>query len=611
MGMIPKGKDGVSSRKETNMERTVATLKERIRAGSAKIPAEKVIRGGMLVNVMSSEIYPADIAVYKDMIAAVGDVEPYVGPDTEVIDATGKYLVPGLIDGHIHSECSKLSITSYAKAVVPHGTTSMISGLDEYISVSNLEGLQEIFAEIKQSPLKVFWGAPYKTPYTVPQSTVSFNFNKDVHEMVQKWPECYGVWETVTEFVQEEDEDTLGAIAEAYKNNLPVFGCAPMARGTKLNGYLCSGVRLDHESYDHEEVVEKMRKGMHMLIRESCVTHFLAENIRAVTEVNPAFARRVSFCTDDVTATDILSKGHLDHVVRLAIQAGVDPMTAIQMATINSAEAYRIDHLVGSICPGRIADILFVDNLEEFTVAKVMTNGQMVAENHHISYELKAPARSPIFKGQLKCKMTTKEDFEYKVPIQNGKAKVLSMDVKGPFVRKRRDVELKVANGVIQPDTQQDAIMVSVLERFGKNGNKSLAFCSGWKLKNGAMASTCAPDDNNLVVMGSSAEDMSIAVNHLIEQGGGQVVVENGKVIEFLPLPVGGIVSDEEPEVIAELEKKIDEAARRIGSDLPNPMMYMFFLPITAIPDYALTDVGPVDYCALTTYDPVLELVEE
>lgn len=592
------------------MERTVATLKERIRAGSAKIPAEKVIRGGMLVNVMSSEIYPADIAVYKDMIAAVGDVEPYIGPDTQIIDATGKYLVPGLIDGHIHSECSKLSITSYAKAVVPHGTTSMISGLDEYISVSNLEGLQEIFKEVKQSPLKVFWGAPYKTPYTVPQSTVSFNFTKEVHETVQKWPECFGVWETVTEFVQEEDEDTLGAIAEAYKNNLPVFGCAPMARGTKLNGYLCSGVRLDHESYDHEEVVEKMRKGMHMLIRESCVTHFLAENIRAVTEVNPAFARRVSFCTDDVIASDILKDGHLDHVVRLAIKAGVEPMTAIQMATINSAEAYRIDHLVGSICPGRIADILFVDDLEKFIVSKVMTNGQMVAENYHISYELKAPERSPIFKGQLKCAKTTKEDFEYKVSIQNGTAKVLSMDVKGPFVRKRRDVELKVVNGVIQPDTQQDAIMVSVLERFGRNGNKSLAFCSGWKLKNGAMASTCAPDDNNLVVMGSSAEDMSIAANYLIEQGGGQVVVENGKVIEFLPLPVGGIVSDEEPEVVAEMEKKIDAAARKIGSDLPNPMMYMFFLPITAIPDYALTDAGPVDYRALTTFDPVLELTE-
>ena len=280
---------------EEKMERTVEQLKERIRAGGAKIPAEKVIKNGQLVNVMTSEIYPAEIAIYKDMIAAVGDeaeVADYIGPDTQIIDAKGRFLVPGMIDGHIHSECSKLSITSYAKAVVPHGTTSMISGLDEYISVSDLDGLQEIIAEVKKSPLKVFWGAPYKTPYTVPQSTVSFNFTKEVHQTVQKWPECFGVWETVTEFVQEEDEDTLGAIAEAGKNNLPVFGCAPMASGKKLNAYLCSGVRLDHESYDHVEVVEKMRKGMHMLIRESCVTHFLAENVRAVTEVNPYLARQ-------------------------------------------------------------------------------------------------------------------------------------------------------------------------------------------------------------------------------------------------------------------------------------------------------------------------------
>ena len=233
---------------------------------------------------MSSEIYPADVAVYNDMIVAVGDVEDYIGSETEIIDATGYYLTPGMIDGHIHSECSKMSITSYAKAVVPRGTTSMISGLDEYISVSGLEGLQEVLAEMKQSPLKVFWGAPYKTPYTIPKSTVAFNFT-------------------------EEDEDTLGAIVEASKNRLPVFGCAPMAVGNDLNGYLCGGVRLDHESYTHEEVVDKMRKGMHMLIRESCVTHFLEENIKAVTEVNPAFARRVSFCTDDVTARDILEKG--------------------------------------------------------------------------------------------------------------------------------------------------------------------------------------------------------------------------------------------------------------------------------------------------------------
>jgi adenine deaminase len=559
---------------------------------------------------MSSEIYKADVAIYKDMIVAVGDVSDYIGPETVIIEATGKYLTPGLIDGHIHSECSKLSITSFAKAVVPCGTTSIVSGLDEYISVSGLEGLQEIFEEVKASPLKVFWGAPYRTPYTFPQSTVAFNFTEEVHKEVQKWPECFGVWETVREYVQEEDEETLGAIAQAFANRLPVFGCAPMARGKDLNGYLCAGVRLDHESYDHEEVVEKMRNGMNMVIRESSVTHFLKENIRAVTEVNPAFARRVSFCTDDVTATDVLEKGHVDNLVRLAIAEGVAPMTAIQMATINSAEAYRIDHMIGSISPGRIADILLVDSPETFRVDAVITNGRLVAQNRKLNYELKAPARSSILSSELKCAKTTKADFEYKVDIENGQAKVLSMNVIGPFVRKRRDVTLQVKDHIVQPDTQQDVLMVSVLERFGRNGNKSLAFCSGWNLKEGAMASSAAPDDNNIIVMGADAADMSLAVNHLIENGGGQVVAAGGKIVEFLPLPVGGIASDLEPEEIAAREILLTKAANQLGCDLPEPLMYMFFLPITAIPDYAITDVGPVDCIALATFDPILELIQ-
>lgn len=592
------------------MDITIERLKALIRAGRAIVPADKAIQNGLLVNVMTSEIYPADVAIYQDTIVAVGDITDYLGPNTECIDASGKYLVPGLIDGHIHSECSKLSITSFAKAVVPCGTTSIVSGLDEYISVSGLEGLQEVFAEIKNSPLKVFWGAPYKTPYTIPTSTISCNFNPEIHAKVQKWPECFGVWETVREAIQEEDENALGAIVEAAKHRLPVFGCAPMARGKDLNGYLCAGVRLDHESYDHEEVVEKMRKGMHMLIRESSVTHFLAENMRAVTEVNPALARRVSFCTDDVTPSDILEKGHLDNVVRLAIGAGVAPMTAIQMATINSAEAYRIDDKVGSISPGRIADILLVDSPESFQVEAVMTNGTLVAQNKALTIPLQAPKRSKVLSSELKCKKTTADDFRYQVPITNGTAKVLSMDVKGPFVRKRRDVELRVENGVVLPDTQQDVAMVSVLERFGVNGNQSLAFCSGWNLKRGAMASTAAPDDNNLIVMGVNAQDMALAANYLIEHGGGQVLVADGEVLNFLPLPVGGIASDEEPQVVAQKEKELSQTANQLGCFLPEPLMYMFFLPITAIPDYAITDVGPVDCVKLTTFDPILELHE-
>ncbi len=593
------------------MKTKIDSLKELIRAGRAQLPADTVVQNGTLVNVMTGEFYPADVAIYRDMIVAVGDVNAYKGPDTAIIDASGTYLTPGLIDGHIHSECSKLSITSYAKAVVPRGTTSMISGLDEYISVSGLPGLMEVFEEIKYTPLKVFWGAPYKTPYTIPKSTVAFNFTKEVHEEVQKWPECFGVWELVREAVLEEDEDTLGALVHAAQNRLPIFGCAPMASGNDLNGYLCSGVRLDHESYTHEEVVEKMRKGMHMLIRESSVTHFLKENIRAITEVNPALARRVSFCTDDVTATDVLNKGHLDQVVRLAIAAGVPPITAIQMATINSAEAYRIDHLIGSISPGRIADILLIDSPESFQVQKVITNGRVVAQNKKLNYVLNAPKRSAVLSSELKCKKTTRADFEYRVAIANGEAKVLSMDVKGPFVRKRKDVTLKVENNIVLPDVAQDVAMVSVLERFGRNGNQSLAFCSGWTLKKGAMASSAAPDDNNLIVMGVNPEDMAVAANHLIANGGGQVVVADGEILEFLPLPVGGIVSDEEPELIAQQEEQLTVAARQLGCNLPEPLMYMFFLPITAIQDYAITDVGPVDCVALTIFDPVQELIEK
>lgn len=594
-----------------DMKEKIEQLRQVIRAARCEIPADTIVSGGTLVNVMTGECYQADISIFGDTIVGVGEGEPHKGPLTTIIDATGYYLTPGLIDGHIHSECSKMSITSYSKAVVPHGTTSMISGLDEYTVVSGLDGLREIFEEVKGVPLRVFWGAPFRTPYTVPESTVAFNFNAQAHSVVQKWPECYGVWETIREYVNDGDEDTLAAVVQARENRLPVFGCAPMARGKELDAYLCTGARMDHESYDHEEALEKMRKGMHMILRESSVTHFLEENIKVITQVNPALARRVSFCTDDVTASDVLKRGHLDNAVRMAIRAGMDPITAIQMGTINSAEAYRIDHIVGSITPGRKADILLIDRPESFQVQKVISGGKLIAENGKLNYDLKPPKRSPLLSSKLKCKPTTKEDFQYRVSIRNGTAKVLSMDVKSAFVRKRRDVELKVVNGIVQPDPQNDVAMVSVLERFGRNGNKSLAFCSGWHLKSGAMASSCAPDDNNIVVMGVDAGDMSAAVNYLIEQGGGQVLVKDGQIVQFLPLPIGGIVSDEEPEEISRKEREVNRAASELGCDLEEPLMFMFFLPITAVPDYAITDGGPVDVNQTAYFDPILELTEQ
>lgn len=585
----------------------MSDIREFIRAASGGSKATVVVRGGRLVNVVSEEIYQADVAIYGNRIIAVGDVSDYIGPQTETIDATGKYLTPGMIDGHLHVECSKLSLTSFAKAVVPLGTTSIVTGLDQIIVVGGPDAAREFLDEVAQTPLKVFWGAPCKTPYTMPRSTVGHYFSPKDHRDTHHWPECVGIWETVREFIQEEDEDVLQAIEIGQASRLPVLGCCPMTRGARLNGYMQSGVRADHESYTPEEMLEKLRAGMHVVVRESSISHFLSENLRIVTEMGVKALRRISFCTDDVVASDILSRGHLDNMVRMAIAMGISPMAAIQMATINGAEALRIDHKVGSISPGRTADILIVNDLREFRVEAVVANGALAARDGRMAVKLVAPQRSAGLLQSVKAKPVTAADIALPFLGKASSAEVLAIAVTPEkiFVRTRRDVTLPVVDGKVLADASQNVQYVTVVERYGKTKNRPVAFTSGFNLKSGAIASSTAPDDNNIVCVGANPEDMAIAINHLIVNNGGQVVVDNGKVVEFLHLPIGGIVSDIDPEEMAAAEIRLDEAARRLGCDLPWPFMYMFVLQITAIPDYAITDLGVVDCVNLRIISPL------
>lgn len=588
---------------------TPELLSEYIDAGAGKIKADMAVVGGTLINVNTSEYYAADVAIYKGKIVAVeSDISDYIDENTKIIDAKGKYLAPGLIDCHIHVECSKMSMTRFAEAVVPHGTTSIVSGLDEYISVLGVDGLEKIFEEIDASPMKVFWALPYKTPYTIPKSTIAYNVTAKDHAKYHQDSRCFGIWELVREAVKTKDQDTLEAICLAKKYHRPIFGCSPLATGKELNEYLMSGVRVDHESYDHKEFLEKARKGMHTIIRESAVTKFLTENIRAITEGAPGMARHTSFCSDDVHARGILKEGHIDHMVHLAIKCGASPMTAIQMATINAAEAYQIDDLVGSIAPGKDADILLVDQPGTFNVQTVISKGMLITENGENKFDYVTPLRDEALLHTVKHAPLTADDFATHVDISEGTALVETINSIGPFMRKRRDVELPVVNGIVQPSAEKDVALVSVVERFGINGNVSKGFISGWSFKKGAIATTSSPDDNNLVVAGANTEDMALAANTLIENGGGQIVVIDGKIVSFLPLPIAGIASDLTPEELAKKENELDEAAKSIGSTLPDPIFYLSFLPITAIPDLAITDGGNVDYTKLSYFDPILEL---
>jgi adenine deaminase len=310
-----------------------------------------------------------------------------------------------------------------------------------------------------------------------------------------------------------------------------------------------------------------------------------------------------------VTATSLLGGGHLDRLVRMAMKAGVPPISAIQMATINTAQMYRIDHLVGSICPGRAADVLVVDDPASFVVEKVISKGVLAAEGQRAVQPPRAPQRGPALLNTMK--RAPVEPGEIKLSTELGspvRVLAMEMDREVPFVRRRRDVVLPVVDGVVQPDLDQDALYVTVVERYGKTGDMPVAIVCGFGLASGALATSAAPDDNNIICVGTNPSDMAIAINEVIKLQGGLAVVDGGAVIETLALPVGGIVADIDVETMAAAEARLDAAARELGCKLPTAFGYLMFLEITSIPDYAITDLGLVGVRELAVLDSVLGL---
>lgn len=571
-----------------------------------RAPADTLITGGQLVNVLSGEIYTADLAITGGRIAATGDVSDRRGPDTEIIDATGQYLVPGLIDGHLHIECSKLSVTQFGSLVSRYGTTSALSGLDQVLVVAGLDGVREFLDESRDSGFRIFWGAPAKAPYTVPESNVGHRFGPEEHRIAQTWPECYGLWETVQEFIEHGDEEVLTALDMGRKNRLRPFGCAPLADARRIAGQAAAGIALDHESYSAEEMLEKLRNGISVIIRQSTAAPFLAENIRVITELG-AQPGRVAFCTDDVSASEILGHGHLDALVRQAIEIGLSPMTAIQMATINCATMYRIDEHVGSLAPGRFADVLLVDDLADFRAQRVVAGGRLIAENGAPLQQAQPPERSQALLQSMKRPAVAPDDLRLAADGASASALAMSLSADVAFVRTGKQVRLPVRDGAICADIDQDVLYVTVAERYGKTDNLPVAFVHGFGLRRGAIATSASPDDNNIVCVGADREDMALAINELGRAGGGQVIVADGEVLDLLPLPVGGIVSDLPPEEMAAHERALDVKAQELGSTLPSAFWYLMFLSITAIPDYAITDLGLIDCRILEPVSPILD----
>ena len=575
-----------------------------------RTPAELVVIHANLVNVCTHEILEnCSVAVVCGRIALVGDANHCVGPDTMVVDAQGQYLVPGFLDGHIHVESSMMGVGEYAKAVVPHGTVGIYMDPHEICNVLGLEGVKCMLEDAARTPLKAMLTTPSCVP-AVPgfEDTGSFIGPKEVAETMT-WDSCVGLGEMMNfpGILSGSDHahGITGATLEADKIFTGHYSMPETGKG--LNAYIASGVRCCHESTRAEDALAKMRLGMYAMFREGSAWHDLKEVAKSITQqkVDTRFAVLIS---DDTHPHTLLSQGHMDHILRRAVEEGIDPITAIQMVTINCAQCFQMDHELGSVTPGKCADMVLLEDLENMKVAKVWIDGELAAENGRIPapyapYSYPDWATHSVHVGER----ITSDTFI--LPASKEKVTVRAIEVIPARVGSyERHVTLTAKEGALCSDVEQDVLKTAVFERHHGTGKKGFGFVKGFGIRKGAMASTVAHDAHNLLVIGTNDQDMALAANTLIQCGGGMVAVQDGKVLGLVPLPIAGLMSDSSAQEMSRIVEHLEEAWKQIGCKMPSPFMTMALIALACLPELRLTDRGLVD-CTSFQFVP-LEVTE-
>ena len=554
-------------------------VQQKLSIARGERPAALLFKNANLVNVLSGEIHLTGVAVDDGRVIGLGDYEA-----AKVIDLNGAYLAPSLIDGHFHVESSMLTAPEFARAVVPHGTGVVVIDPHEYANVLGLDGIRYVLESSKNLPVDFFIMLPSCVPATAFE-TAGAQLTADDLRLMMADERIAGVAELMNyPGVYLGTESELAKIA-AGKGKI-IDGHAPGLRGKNLNAYVLAGVRSDHESTELEEAREKLRLGLHLLLREGSTERNLASLIPLI---NPHNAANCSFATDDKLASDLVSEGHLDHAVRKSIQSGLPPVTALQIATINTARHYRLRNY-GAIAPRFWADFVVFDDLNDFIVRQTYKKGILVAENG--KYLAPQPAPVPLPRSTMNLRYQP-ADLEVKAP-RAGKIKVIQI-IPNQIVTQQIIETPKTADGRIVADCERDILKLAVVERHRATGNVGVAFVRGFKLKRGALGSTVAHDAHNVVVVGTSDADMVRAIQELEKLQGGQVAVADGAVKAELGLPIAGLVSDRP---LAEVIRRIaglNAAAHEMGCDLEAPFMTLSFLSLSPIPELRLTDQGLID----------------
>jgi adenine deaminase len=564
-----------------NDKEPIELLQQRIKAARRQIPSHLVLKKGRVVNVFSGQILERDVAVHQGLIVGVG--EDYTGE--EEVDVRGRYIAPGLIDGHMHIESTMLLPSRLAASLLVHGTTAIVSDPHEIANVMGLEGIRFMLRESEGLPVDIFFMAPSCVPATTLETSGASLDEGDLASLRGE-QRILGLAEMMNyPGVLTGDEKVLAKL-QLFRGRV-IDGHAPSLRGHDLQAYCSAGIQSDHETSDLQEAEEKLAAGMMVMIREGTS----AKNLEALVPlVNRKNSRRFCLVTDDLHPEDLLEKGHLDHVLRKAVRLGMDPLTALQMVTVQPAEFFRLFGR-GAVAPGYRADIVVMENLEGFSAERVYKDGRLEAmDGKTVHFPEVKNTDFPAW--PIRVPPLTTETF--RIRKEGARARVIEV-IPGQILTRERVMEVLSVDGWVISDIRNDVLKLMVLERHKGTGRIGRGLVHGFGLRKGALASSVAHDSHNIIAVGVEDLDLYTVVEEIRRMGGGLVVAEGGKILAKAALEIGGLMSKEPLGPLSMQIKTLSRAAESLGCTLPGPFMALSFLSLPVIPELKLTDRGLVD----------------
>lgn len=599
----------------SNLDNWTSSSGTLVDVATGRQAADTLIKNGRWVNVHSGEIIPnIDIAISCGRFAYVGpDGSHTVGPETQIIEANDRYMVPGLCDAHMHVESGMVTVTEFARAVIPHGTTSMFIDPHEIGNVLGMEGVRLMHDEATGLPISIFVQMPSCVPSAPGLENAGAELGVDDVSEAMKWPNIIGLGEVMNfPGVANNDPKMQGEIAATVNAGKTVGGhYASPDLGLPFHGYVAGGPADDHEGTRVEDAIARVRQGMRSMLRLGSAWYDVAPQIKAVTEhgLDP---RYFILCTDDSHSGTLVNDGHMNRVVRHAIAQGLKPITAIQMATLNTAEHFGLERELGSITPGRRADLILTSDLVQLPIEEVIAQGELVARQGKLAIDIPPTKYPDSAKNTVHLGKTIQaEDFRIEAPENAGQevlARVIGV-IENQAPTRALQVRMPVTSGMVQMNPQQDVCQIALIERHRGTGAVVNALVSGFGYNTPcAIASTVAHDAHHMIVVGTNHEDMALSANRLGEVGGGVTLFAGGKELAMVELSIAGLMSDERAEVVAAKAQQLVLAMERCGCQLNNAYMQHSLLALVVIPELRISDTGLVD---VTTFSTTSLFVDE